>query len=871
MNSKSHNPMKLFFLFFLTGFLPLFLFAQEDEAILDQISGKLEAYRQHCPLEKLFLQTDKDVYAPGEIVWFSGVVLDRSDNRLSLFSREITVALYSADGKQVTGDIFEISGGKITGDLLLPSELVLGRYYLAAYTLRQDTPDNLFLRELSVDKFYESDVRVAFTSPGKVYQAGTKEDIELVVTDLKGNPADKFQMNYEVCQKDRKLAEGKVRSQLGIAVIHAELPIQTGSDPVEVKVSHPKNLWTRKLALRTSADKIRMQFYVEGGNLLGNVPQKTGFYATTFQGVPVDLEADITDGTGQVVSKTKTFTTGFGMFPYKAKPSEKCRLIITSEYGRGQSFELPGAGESNGVALVVSKTDRYFVTADILVADPQPKMMALTATRGYRLLWSAQTKVTGNSRIRIPVTNLESGVVLLSLFDEKGEMVSSRLVNISGQESMDLQIAAMIPESGKVRITLKATDESGEPLPARIILSVADSIRKTVTGHISQETVNLNGELKNPCTDVGSLVMKADSKAVAWDYLLICNESLSFSWPKIVNSMNVNRGDTVRLLTGISGKVTDKKGNPVPGARISIMNNRDRQIYTATACETGTFRVPSLQPVDIRDLGFTVVDGERKGSQVVLDPVFSEIVGQKVRQTDFFRSARELPLRNVAGYLALNPLLVSGQPVIKPVSNGRERPRSEPYKTMLQSATSLIDVIRSMKPFTLMNGQIVFYGTINSINAQSGALIVIDGQKMGTQIDALNNISPYDVEKINISLDPMDIQRYTGLNNVGIIEITTKRGGSDMTAGAVTQPEEQLYRDGYRIPRNFLTTEALQGESGKDLRTTLYWNPGLETGPSGTTTFSIPLSDIKSGFIISATAITREGRIVEAQQRFDVR
>ena len=170
-----------------------------------------------------------------------------------------------------------------------------------------------------------------------------------------------------------------------------------------------------------------------------------------------------------------------------------------------------------------------------------------------------------------------------------------------------------------------------------------------------------------------------------------------------------------------------------------------------------------------------------------------------------------------------------------------------------------------------MNGQIVFSGMINSINFQSGALIVIDGVKMGTAIDVLNNIATYDVEEIKISTDPMDIQKYTGLNNVGIIEIVTKRGEKLIpSAGPITKKEE-LYKDGLRIPRNFLTSDALTGQPGKDIRTTLYWNPDMEIGASGTTTFSVPLSEIRSDFVISAEGITSSGKMIRAEKVISVR
>jgi len=90
---------------------------------------------------------------------------------------------------------------------------------------------------------------------------------------------------------------------------------------------------------------------------------------------------------------------------------------------------------------------------------------------------------------------------------------------------------------------------------------------------------------------------------------------------------------------------------------------------------------------------------------------------------------------------------------------------------------SIFDIIRQVKPFQIESGKIMFANNgINSISIQEGALIVIDGIKMGTDTGILNAIPVTDIAKINVYTNPSDIQRFTGLNNAGIIEIIMKKG-----------------------------------------------------------------------------------------------
>ncbi len=852
------------FLVVATLLFPMTNYGQEPNAVLDRISEKLESFRQDYPLEKVYVQTDKEIYAPGEIIWFSSTVFDRSENRPSGQSPVITANLYDAAGNFITGDKFPVTDGFVPGDLKLPAGLPLGRYYLAAFTPLQVSPENVFIKPLVVDRYYESDAMITFVNPEKIHTAGTKSVIEMNISDFSGNPVDKFQMNYEIRHGNTLISEGKVRSDKGKAVIEALMPAKTGITPVELLVSHPKNLWVRKLPLKTSGDEIVLKFYAEGGHVVGTVAQKMGFYATAWNSVPVELEADVINPAGEVISKARTFAPGFGLFPYKGVAGQKHKLVITSEYGKGQQFELPETTPGQ-VVITVSKTDDEFITADLLVGQPGTRNLAVTATKGTQLRWAASIAVASTARIRIPVADLGTGVIQLAVFNDSGDLQSARLVYIPGKKRLEVRVTAETPADDKVKLTVTTLDENKQPVDARVILSLADEKRRMGMTNTVNPFLSLNGDLKNPVVETSGESGKSVLTGIALDYLMICNELKCFSWEKILAEEKPGGAPVNNM--GVTGKVTDKKGTPVPGAKVSIMNTREMQMYSATAGPDGQFSFATLQPVDIADFNISATGVDGKGNlQVLLDPSFPEKVGMKVKNLDSRYAAVTAPRKNMEVYLSANPGLLMAQPVVKPIAAGSSGKR-ENYKTLLQTSTSLLEVIKSMRPYTLMSGQIVFPGTINSINAQSGALIVIDGQKMGTQADILNSITPYDVEKINISLDPIDIQKYTGLNNVGVIEITTKRGEMAESPEAVS-PKEELYLYGYRIPRNFLTTDALENVSGKDMRTTLFWDSGVKTGSTGSTTFSVPLSEIKSGFVIRAEAITLTGETGEGEATF---
>ncbi len=862
--------MKIFILL-ISCLTALSLPAQEQQTFLDRLSAKMEDYRHSFPGEKVYIQTDKEIYEPGEIIWFNAAVADLSDLQSPGTSGEICVHLYNANGDLITGDKYLLNEGMTPGDILLPEVLPLGRYYLSAYSPFQSVPEQVFIKPVLIDKYYESDVIVSLPVPGKIYRAGEKASVEVDVVDFNGKPADRYLFNYEIFQGYKKLKGDKIRSSMGKAIISLNIPENTGNEPLVLTLSHPKNLWIKKIPLRTTADSIQVSFSPEGGNLIEGIQQKTGFYATACDGTPIHIEADIMNAEGLLVSKTKTFCPGYGLFSHKAAKGDIYHLVITSEYGKGKVFELPEP-VSSGLTLTVSGRDDQYIRANLLDGGKSPRALVITATKGLSLKWAANLDISASSRINIPTAGFGKGIIRLTVFSPSGEILSSRLVNLSGNKNPNIDISSDLSEKEKVKITVRTSDEEGHPIPSLLTFSISDQRRHTGLGLSVDDYLNLESEIQHGLPAVPDKSGGEYLTSNLIDNILIYNDLKYFSWEKIMNFNGELPEESLLNSKSLSGRVTDRKGEPVPNAKVSLLNGQDLQLFSAVADENGHFIIYTQKPVDMTHLTITASDEKGKGNfRVETDPTFSDRVGWVVRSADLRFGAIDLPRQGLPEYLTSNPDLLSPQPVAKPiVAASKEPKKGETYKALLQSGTSLTEVIKMMKPYSVVNNQIVFYGTLNSIMAQSGALIVIDGQKLGTDMNTLNQISPHDVDKIRISLDPSDIQLYTGLNNVGIIEITTKRGEYTPPPPNMEE-EESIDKDGYRIPRNFLSTDAMKGKSGKDLRTTLYWNPSLSTGESGTITFTVPLSSVRSGFVISAEGISPASRVLRKEHIFHSR
>ncbi len=84
--------------------------------------------------EKVFVHTDRTVYAPGEDIWFKAYVTNARDGHLMETSKNLHTELIGPAGDIIIQNIININKGAGTGDFALPEQLPAGKYQLRAYT-----------------------------------------------------------------------------------------------------------------------------------------------------------------------------------------------------------------------------------------------------------------------------------------------------------------------------------------------------------------------------------------------------------------------------------------------------------------------------------------------------------------------------------------------------------------------------------------------------------------------------------------------------------------------------------------------------------------------------------------------------------------
>lgn len=194
-------------------------------------------------------------------------------------------------------------------------------------------------------------------------------------------------------------------------------------------------------------------------------------------------------------------------------------------------------------------------------------------------------------------------------------------------------------------------------------------------------------------------------------------------------------------------------------------------------------------------------------------------------------------------YLALNPELQA-----EVIAKGKSGSSGGMYLELLKNGSTVRAALNTIKPYNVENGGIFFYGSPNSINSHEGAAIIIDGINRGTKIDVLDAINPLSIASMKASTDPMDINRYTSQNSVGIVIVKLKDGTS---GGNIAEAEANFQAPEYPDKGSKLSKK-------KDMRTTIQWKP-FQVVKNQSSKITMYHSDVQSKVISIAEGINSEG------------
>ena len=235
-----NNKKLLSVIFILVAAFSLPSTAQNDTfSRLRNFATHIAQFNQSCPQEKVFLHFDNEAYYLGETIWFSAYVVDAGTLLPIAKSRVLYVELLTPDGDIIASNKLKLVSGRCYGCLHL-----IGR----TETFSEGFSNKINVINALRSGFYE--VR-AYTREMQNFGEGCYFSRVFPVYDAPEIDGDYSQMQFTTTKTTRS-TETRKRSK--------------------------------------KADKLNIDFYPEGGNLVEGIESRIAFKATDAYGLPAQIK-----------------------------------------------------------------------------------------------------------------------------------------------------------------------------------------------------------------------------------------------------------------------------------------------------------------------------------------------------------------------------------------------------------------------------------------------------------------------------------------------------------------------------------------------------------------------------------------------------
>ena len=352
---------------------------------LQQFVRNIQVFNRLVPQEKVYLHFDNTGYVLGDTVWFKAYVVNASNLLPDTLSSVLYVELLNEKGKLLETKKLKIENGQCHGDFSLDNTNI--EYFAGFFEIRAYTKAMLNFGEETI-----------FSRVFPVFNV-FRENGQYTENDIKGD----LYLNDD----------------LGLTI-----PLQNLRPAMKKR------------------DKVTIDFYPEGGNLITGLTSIVAFKVTDDKGCPLSADIQVCASDGEIKGTTSTEHEGMGSFAY-TPDGERNRVEIIND-NKEYFFDLP-ASKPQGYVLQA----RHLSPKDLVIQiekSPQTPYSLLGLSvlcRGEVLFFQKIDSVEKPYVFKIPYALLGYGVNQLTLFDAKGEIFAERQVFIFPDEQEQIRLEAV--------------------------------------------------------------------------------------------------------------------------------------------------------------------------------------------------------------------------------------------------------------------------------------------------------------------------------------------------------------------------------------------------------------------------------------------
>ncbi|MEW7279036.1 TonB-dependent receptor plug domain-containing protein [Aquimarina sp. 2201CG1-2-11] len=853
---------------------------------------------EDCVIEKIYTQTDRPFYFPGETIWFKSYVVGM-DNTISTLSDIMYAELISPQGSTVKTIKLSIHQGYAYGDFTIDKDWVGGIYSIRTFTnwMHNYEKEAVFTKKITVQKIVKPNVLLSLEFEKEGYGKSSWVTANFDIKDLKNNPISNTDVTYKVSVKGNVIQSKNILTNIeGKANIRFQLPDNLASRDVVLIVQIPHKGTTESISKSVPVvlNTIDLQFFPESGKLLEGIKSQVAFKAIDEFGKPVAVEGNIINNSGTVVTSFASFHDGMGSFYLTPVTNQKYYAEIKAPFTSEERISFPKIYK-DGVNFAVSSDS---LVTKLHVHSTLTKPLYLEVSNACKILLK-QTIKSGQDIIDIDTQKFPIGITTFSITDKNQNPLAERLVFINAhkQLTIDVQLDKEIYQTReKVKVAIFTKDKDNCPVPSNLSIAIADnkllSFANDKQDHILSYLL-LSSELKGSIYKPSFYFNPKEKKSYqAIDYVMLTHGWRNYMLKPI--PIEEAQYKPEQLATQ-SGKVVDRKGNPV-AATLLLFDEQGNKVLVFKSDSNGDFSFKfdkshrltliayaedgrKLEIVEhTKTNGFfnTIAVETTKEASIegkYLPSKFNNPVKQSVKKEATASVALSADSSNleeimVLGYGTSKKKLVSTS-IVKIETHEIES--NESIAQLLQGQIAGVTIVNGNRIHG--SGASISIRGANSISGNNQPLTVIDGVPYATNV--LSKLNGNEVSSVTVLKNAAATSLYGSAAANGVIMVTTKNQNFNNNRGKKKLNNAKYNNYTIRTFYNYgpsglyrakqFYAPVYQGEKlsteRNDFRQTIYWNPVVQTDENGKAEIEFYNSDAITSFQIIAEGLGYNGLV----------
>ena len=292
-----------------------------------------------------------------------------------------------------------------------------------------------------------------------------------------------------------------------------------------------------KPASQMPDNKIRLEFFPEGGNFVAGQPNTVAFRATEQNGLPKNVKGFLKNSSHEIITEFSSQHDGMGMFDLDAKKNAGYYVELQDDPQK-QRFQLPEPKEKGIVFRLLNAPDGIHFEIFQQKNDPVFQAAYMIGQMQHHVVFKQDLKqgLSGLTGV-INTKNLSSGVLHITVFNKDGMPLAERLSFVNNKEYMrDAQVkfdTTRLSPRGKNHYTLAFKDSVTGSFSISVIdpdFGGAQTREENIFSRLLL-TADLNGYIHNPTYYFSS---DDDSVKYAIDLLMMINGWRRFKWEELI-------------------------------------------------------------------------------------------------------------------------------------------------------------------------------------------------------------------------------------------------------------------------------------------------------------------------------------------------